>query len=68
MLAQPNVTLSMQHVPRHCRRARVALLGPLMPEDLDAASFVQHQQGELPRWLCMQACTVSSASAPRFHP
>ena len=49
VLAQPNVTLSMQHVPRRCRRARVALLGPLMPEDLDAASFVQHQQGELLR-------------------
>ena len=45
VLAQPNVTLSMQHVPRHCRRARVALLGPLMPEDLDAASFVQYQPG-----------------------
>ncbi|GAB4814283.1 hypothetical protein N2152v2_001329 [Parachlorella kessleri] len=44
---QPNVTLTMQHVPWHCRRARVVLLGPLMPEDMDPASFVNHQ---LPAW------------------
>jgi hypothetical protein len=30
--AQPNVTLIMQHVPWRCRRARVVLLGPLMPQ------------------------------------
>lgn len=30
--AQPNVTLTMEHVPRRCRRARVVLLGPLTPE------------------------------------
>ena len=47
VLAQPNVTLSMQHVPPHCRRARVALLGPLMPEDMDAESFVTHRPGAL---------------------
>ena len=38
--AAPNVTLSMQHVPRHCRGARTILLGPLTPQDLDAATFV----------------------------
>ena len=43
--ARPNVTLSMEHVPLHCRRARTALLGPLTPADLDAASFVDYQQG-----------------------
>ncbi|KAL4450095.1 hypothetical protein ABPG77_010764 [Micractinium sp. CCAP 211/92] len=38
--AQPNVTLGWQHVPLRCRRARTLLLGPLMPEDLDPASFL----------------------------
>lgn len=40
MTAQPNVTLTMEHVPARCRRARTFLLGPLMPEDLDPASFL----------------------------
>ena len=35
--------LSMAHVPPHCRRARVALRGPLMPEDMAAQSFVTYQ-------------------------
>lgn len=43
--AQPNATLTMAHVPPHCRRARTVLLGPLTPEDLDAASFMSHQPG-----------------------
>ena len=43
--AQPNVTLTMDHVPRHCRRARVSLLGPLTQTDLDATSFVDYRQG-----------------------
>ncbi|KAK9805593.1 hypothetical protein WJX72_006726 [[Myrmecia] bisecta] len=47
--AQPNVTLTIDHVPRHCRRARTVLLGPLTPKDLDAASFVEHEQGLLDR-------------------
>ena len=55
VLAQPNVTLSMQHVPRHCRRARVALLGPLMPEDLNAASFVNHRPGKTCGTTCQKA-------------
>ncbi|KAL4452411.1 hypothetical protein ABPG75_008073 [Micractinium tetrahymenae] len=38
--AQPNVTLGWQHVPARCHRARTLLLGPLMPEDLDPASFL----------------------------
>lgn len=39
--AQPNVTLTVAHLPPRCRRARVLLLGPLMPEDLDPQGFVQ---------------------------
>ncbi|EFN54947.1 hypothetical protein CHLNCDRAFT_134701 [Chlorella variabilis] len=38
--AQPNVTLTMRHLPARCRRARTLLLGPLMPQDMDPASFV----------------------------
>jgi hypothetical protein len=38
--AQPNVTLSASHLPARCRRARTLLLGPLMPVDLDPASFL----------------------------
>ncbi|KAK9835526.1 hypothetical protein WJX74_002373 [Apatococcus lobatus] len=38
--AAPNVTLTMDHVPRHCRGARTILLGPLTPQDLNAATFV----------------------------
>ena len=30
--AQPNVTLSWQHLPARCRRARTLLLGPLLPQ------------------------------------
>lgn len=39
--AQPDVTLTAAHVPRHCRGARTVLLGPLMPQDMDCASFIQ---------------------------
>jgi hypothetical protein len=42
--AQPNVTLTWQHLPARCRRARTLLLGPLMPQDLDPASFVRHSR------------------------
>ena len=45
MTASPNMTLTMQHVPQHCRRARTILLGPLTPQDLDAASFISFKQG-----------------------
>jgi formaldehyde-activating enzyme involved in methanogenesis len=44
VLAKPNITLTMEHVPAHCRRARTVLLGPLTPSDLDAAAFVNHPQ------------------------
>lgn len=44
--AMPNVTLRVEHVPPHCRRARTVLLGPLTPNDLDAASFIRHRQGQ----------------------
>ena len=44
--AQPNVTLTAAHVPRQCRGARTVLLGPLMPQDMDCASFIQ-PTGEL---------------------
>ncbi|KAK2080490.1 hypothetical protein QBZ16_000343 [Prototheca wickerhamii] len=40
VLAQPNVTLRWEHVPPRCRRAQTFLLGPLMPEDMDPASFL----------------------------
>lgn len=43
--AQPNVTLTMAHVPPRCRRARVMLLGPLMPADMDPASFLPASSG-----------------------
>ncbi len=43
--ASPNMTLTMRHVPQHCRRARTVLLGPLTPQDLDAASFINFKQG-----------------------
>lgn len=33
------VTLTWHHVPKHCRMARVVLLGPLTTDDVDAASF-----------------------------
>ena len=45
MTASPNMTLTMQHVPQHCRRARTILLGPLTPQDLNAASFINFKQG-----------------------
>lgn len=41
VVAQPNVTLTAAHVPKHCRGARTVLLGPLMPQDMDCASFIQ---------------------------
>ena len=44
--ARPNVTLSAQHVPARCRRARTVLLGPLTPDDVDCLSFIQ-QPGTL---------------------
>lgn len=48
MTASPSMTLTMQHVPQHCRRARTVLLGPLTPQDLDAASFINFKQGRRP--------------------
>ena len=39
--ANPNVTLSRAHVPRHCQRARTVLLGPLTQHELDAGSFLE---------------------------
>eukprot|EP00884_Botryococcus_braunii_P012588 jgi/Botrbrau1/2132/Bobra.0093s0039.1 len=42
--AQPNVTLTPEHVPWHCRRARILLLGPLTPQDLHSAAFVHMPQ------------------------
>ncbi|KAJ9518774.1 hypothetical protein QJQ45_026041, partial [Haematococcus lacustris] len=40
--AEPGVTLSRSHVPRHCMRARVILLGPLTHGDMDSASFLRY--------------------------
>lgn len=39
LAADPGVTLTYEHVPLRCRIARVVMLGPLMPQDVDAASF-----------------------------
>lgn len=55
--AQPNVTLTMEHVPWHCRRAKVVLLGPLMP---------QVRQAVL-RWAQQRCCQVSPMSPVRCH-
>ena len=43
--SQPNLTLTLEHVPAHCRRAKTLLLGPLTPSDLDAAAFVHQEHG-----------------------
>ncbi|PNH05104.1 hypothetical protein TSOC_008665 [Tetrabaena socialis] len=40
--ANPNVTLSRSHVPRHCQRARTIILGPLTQYELDAGSFLEY--------------------------
>ena len=53
--ASPSMTLTMQHVPQHCRRARTVLLGPLTPQDLDAASFINFKQGGRPLQLGISA-------------
>ncbi len=45
--AQPNVSLTLEHVPHHCRRAKTILLGPLTPTDLDATAFVHQEHGML---------------------
>ena len=45
VLSQPNVTLTWDHVPNHCKKARTIILGPLMPEDIDCASFTNRPQG-----------------------
>ena len=39
MTAEPNISLSMNHVPAHCRNAKVVLLGPLTASDVDVSSF-----------------------------
>ena len=57
--AHPNVTLTMADVPKRCRRARTVLLGPLTPADLDAASFVEYQQGAPRIWLCLNLLAIS---------
>eukprot|EP01025_Chloroclados_australasicus_P027489 TRINITY_DN2725_c2_g2_i1.p1 TRINITY_DN2725_c2_g2~~TRINITY_DN2725_c2_g2_i1.p1 ORF type:complete len:359 (+),score=29.06 TRINITY_DN2725_c2_g2_i1:120-1196(+) len=48
--AQPNVTLSKSDVPWNWRCARTILLGPLIPNDVDASSFTQ--QNWLEKLLC----------------
>jgi hypothetical protein len=42
---QPNVTLGLEHVPPRCRAARVVLLGPLTPSDINVASFAAYKPG-----------------------
>jgi hypothetical protein len=38
---KPDVKLSAEHVPWHCRVARIVLLGPLVQQDVDVASFTK---------------------------
>lgn len=45
VLGQPEVKLKWDHVPKHCKAARTILLGPLMPQDIDCASFAHREQG-----------------------
>lgn len=52
--AQPDETLTAAHVPRHCRRARVVLLGPLTPRDMDCASFVRMRTGKWDKFTGFQ--------------
>ena len=59
MTASPNMTLTMQHVPQHCRRARTILLGPLTPQDLDAATFITFKQGA-------PQSSIDAPSLPRY--
>ena len=43
--AAPDITLTREHVPKHCQNARVVVLGPLTLADVDAASFVRPATG-----------------------
>lgn len=42
---QPDVVLTADHVPRWWRRARVVVLGPLTPQDMDCSSFLNLYSG-----------------------
>ncbi len=66
--AQPNVTLTLEHVPQHCRRAKTILLGPLTPTDLDAAAFVHQQHGTLAAPSCMRQVIMAVISTVGFMP
>lgn len=74
--AQPNVTMTPQHVPWHCRRARTLLLGPLTPQDLHSAAFVSMPQGTAPGLFLThhflsgprsRASTRFCLKSPTFH-
>lgn len=43
--AQPNATLSIHHVPLHCRRARVVLACPLTDTDVNATALGTQSRG-----------------------
>jgi hypothetical protein len=66
--ANPNITVTKAHVPWHCRRARVVLLGPLTLHDVDAASFAtqqgalqtQQQQRRLPQQQLAGNCSTAT--------
>lgn len=40
VIKQPDLVLTADHVPRWWRRARIVVLGPLTPQDMDCASFL----------------------------
>jgi len=48
--ANPNITITRDHVPKWCQAARVVLLGPLTLHDLDAGSFLR-RRGAWDTWL-----------------
>jgi hypothetical protein len=67
--ANPNVTISYQHIPVFCRKARTILLGPLTLHDVDAASFVHPKGGFGNLATCshtIRACIASALAAIRM--
>lgn len=52
VVATPNVTLGVQHVPWRWLLAKVVLLGPLVSDDVNAAGFVR--LSGIIRWLLPQ--------------
>ena len=56
--ANPNITITRDHVPKWCQAARVVLLGPLTLHDLDAGSFLK-RRGEAMHASCLAFLKVA---------